>query len=936
MNVQGQIVSMRSLLMLLLLEIGIALLAPTSAQAQIVPDDTLGTERSQVSTETIRGLPNDQIDGGAIRGSNLFHSFQEFNVEAGRGAYFSNPVGVENIFSRVTGDNPSTILGGLGTLGKADLFFINSNGILFGPNSFLDVEGSFVGTTSDDIVFGEAGVFGTTNPEIPSQILSVNPSAFLFTAIAPNTGITQQSASLDRNNPSFVEGLRVLDGFSLLLLGDEIQLQQGTLNASSGRVELLALGEPGSVGLTIEGDRLDLAVPGTLRPGTIASVQGTIDTSGIRDSATTGGDIQIQGGQVTLDNTVIISNNFGSQDNGGIYLQGTQVDLNRSSLLTNASAAGDGGDISVNANTLNIRNGGAVSTTSFLAQGSAGDIDMQVTDAFNISNQALLGSSFLGSPLVQASGSSGNFSVAAGSLNIENSAISVGTTLGQVPGGNIIIRANDSINLTDGVLSTLSAGNSPSGNISIETGNLILSGNNSRSLIRAEVVNPTQFFSSAQRSFPPEVINLLQPLFTNLDPASFGQADSGTISIEASDTISIADTSSIATLAVGQARGGDLNVTADTLEMTGYFSSISSEANFDVLGSGSGGDVSVESRILNVQEGARISSSSFGSGRGGNLRVTATEQAQLTGNATSTGRPVSPSSILSASGLFTVGTANGDAGSLQFEGGQLQISDGGTISAAASGVGNAGDLAVSADTLSLNNSDITTAAANTSGGNITLTARGIYLLGDSDIRTNSAQNGGNIVLSANTVVALDDSDIFASAASGTGGDITVNTPAFFANFYPLEAAEQSTDPLNNNNRNAALLDNNNRTDLDATGQISSGVISVPDTSFVQNDLSELSGSLVDGDQFVATSCIARTAQDGSLVVTRANGLPETPQNTNAAYPTGTVRSSVEVDADDAANTAENEPWQLGDRIQEPQAFYTLSNGRMVLSQSCSD
>ncbi len=66
----------------------------TSAVAQITPDGTLGNEASQV-----KPINNnvDRIDGGAVRGSNLFHSFQDFNVGEGRRAYFANPAGVENI-----------------------------------------------------------------------------------------------------------------------------------------------------------------------------------------------------------------------------------------------------------------------------------------------------------------------------------------------------------------------------------------------------------------------------------------------------------------------------------------------------------------------------------------------------------------------------------------------------------------------------------------------------------------------------------------------------------------------------------------------------------------------------------------------------------------------------------------------------------------------
>jgi filamentous hemagglutinin family protein len=112
------------------------------AMAQITPDNSLGNENSVVvPNQNINGLDSDRIDGGAIRGSNLFHSFQEFNIDNGRGAYFSNPENISNILTRVTGNNLSKILGTLGVLGNANLFLINPNGIVFGPNARLDVGG---------------------------------------------------------------------------------------------------------------------------------------------------------------------------------------------------------------------------------------------------------------------------------------------------------------------------------------------------------------------------------------------------------------------------------------------------------------------------------------------------------------------------------------------------------------------------------------------------------------------------------------------------------------------------------------------------------------------------------------------------------------------------------------------------------------------------
>ena len=84
---------------------------PAIAQSRIVPDTSLGNESSQVDNGEVDGNTAEIIEGGAQRGANLFHSFDEFSVEDGEGAYFSNPTGIETIFGRVTGANPSEIFG---------------------------------------------------------------------------------------------------------------------------------------------------------------------------------------------------------------------------------------------------------------------------------------------------------------------------------------------------------------------------------------------------------------------------------------------------------------------------------------------------------------------------------------------------------------------------------------------------------------------------------------------------------------------------------------------------------------------------------------------------------------------------------------------------------------------------------------------------------
>ncbi|NMG19971.1 filamentous hemagglutinin N-terminal domain-containing protein [Brasilonema bromeliae] len=216
-----------------------------SAVAQIVPDKTLGTESSVVTPNVdIKGLPSDRIDGGAIRGANLFHSFQEFGIREGRGAYFSNPAGIENIFSRVTGNNSSNINGKLGVLGNANLFLLNPNGIIFGPNASLDIGGSFVGSTANSLNFGNGQQFSATNPTAPPLLTVTVPLGVQFNQAQPSAIV---------NSGNLLAGT----GQNLTLLGGTV-VSTGQLSAPGGQVAVAAVPGGSVVKLSPSGQLLNI------------------------------------------------------------------------------------------------------------------------------------------------------------------------------------------------------------------------------------------------------------------------------------------------------------------------------------------------------------------------------------------------------------------------------------------------------------------------------------------------------------------------------------------------------------------------------------------------------------------------------------------------------------------------------------------------------
>jgi filamentous hemagglutinin family protein len=213
----------------------------TAAIADIIPDASLGVEGSVLNRGVNQnGRRIDRIDGGAQRGRFLFHSFRDFNVGDRQQVYFANPANIQTIVSRVTGDNASTILGTLGVLGDANLFLMNPNGLIFGPNAQLDLRGSFIGTTADRLWFGPDLSFDAAQPDTPPLLTVEVPTGLQF-----------------GSDPAAIVNLGTLEVDQDMILAGGTVVSPGSLVAPQGTVAI-ATPSPSSQTLSHAGQPITL------------------------------------------------------------------------------------------------------------------------------------------------------------------------------------------------------------------------------------------------------------------------------------------------------------------------------------------------------------------------------------------------------------------------------------------------------------------------------------------------------------------------------------------------------------------------------------------------------------------------------------------------------------------------------------------------------
>jgi len=477
----------------------------------------------------------------------------------------------------------------------------------------------------------------------------------------------------------------------------------------------------------------------------------TITSSTVFGSTGQAGDITIQAADqlAFADDARAESTTSGRGNAGNITIITDRFSITGNTFVTSTTSnAGDAGKILIDAGSVSLDSLGTITSSAEIgSSGNAGDISIKATGEVAFADISSAESTTSGP------GSAGNISITGSQLSVTEDAYVTTSTRDTGDAGSIAI-SGDTISLRDSAYissSTYAEGNA--GNIAIEAGSATFEGS-------IYVVTNTSSASSGQAG-DITITATEQVLFTDFASAeskTSGLGDAGTISIFC-DSFTLLDGSFVSTStyeSFGDAGNITLNV-SDSVLLDDNSHLESQSKSF-----GHAGAVYVDSRTLQVNDNARITTNSegMGKGRGGDIVITTTDSIHVDG-----GRIESGSSSGGSGGLISV------------SGNSLTIANGGSLSADSTGSGAAGSIsAVLTDTLEVqSNSRISTSTEDAEGGNIDLAAGELQHLRDSSITTSvrsGSGNGGNIRLQGGAIV-LDHSQIAADAFGGNGGNILI-------------------------------------------------------------------------------------------------------------------------------------------------------------------
>ncbi len=841
----------------------------SSVSAQITPDNTLGAESSKIlSVDDLRNA----IEGGAIRGNNLFHSFREFNVEEGSRIDFVNPDGIANIFSRVTGSNISEIFGTLGVEGSANLFLMNPNGIIFGKNAAIDVGGSFLATTAETIEFNNGNQFSAIASNKP--LLTIDFPIGLGMGSDPGTiqvNGTGHNLGLNAAEPTFrlpaFFSLDVNLNQTLALIGGDIVLNGGVLNSPDGHIEL---GAVAAGNVYFEYKNLKNFNYEVLKLKNIDLFnESLIDVSGL-----TGGSIHSIGNRISI--------NSGS----GLFVQNQTKDVTQ--------------NIKIEAKSLEISGGGLRPVLIFEQGVIEIEPESEVIQAGFIDGKLL-------APGTPVSEVLKEFSL---SLDKVESAISFipsfifSESRQNAQGNNIQIDAEQLSILDGGQLISRSFERAYAGNINIESSNTV------------EVKGASGTPGFAELNFE---------IFSRINSDNFGSGAGGNINLSVNN-VSTSNGGAITSVSNNLGRGGNVVINSSNIDSNGSVpnvflpSSIGTAAN----NNGDAGDLTINAEKISLRNGANISTSTLASGKAGNINIKVTDSIEIAGidnisqlpSAIISGGASIPSEFRKSFRLPPASTGN--AGTVNISSSKIKVDNLGQINAANFGTGNAGNLNIKALEVALdNNAAITASTILGQGGNIILNTQDLKLANQSQITATAGGfgDGGNITINTDNLIGFNNSDITANAFQGNGGNIEINSDVILG----IESRAKLT-PNSDITASSDL-------GIDGTVNINSPEINADD-EIVLAPIRQTNTPL----EIFQNICAFSIANEGKLRIIDLSA-EETPYNfldRNDKYTLAIEQIEQGAKLNEVLTETNESSWQAGDPIVEPNAVRVNADGSQVL------
>jgi len=464
----------------------------TPVYAQIISDGTIGN----AGKVNIPGPHYDiREEYGEQAGTNLFHSFSQFNIHTNEIADFHVSPDIQNIITRITGNSVSEINGilrssvsGTSEISGANLYLLNPAGLIFGADASLDLGGSFHISTSDYLRMGQNERFYTIPSE--NEVLSAaEPTAFGFLDSAPGSiSFKGKGNMMNRDWNGKDTGLIVPTGKTISVIGGDIDMRQGS------SVEGFHYRENKTVGTLIAPEG-DIFLASVMSSGEIIPADSGTDTSLFQNmgeitisedsfisiSGQKTGNVFIRGGQFFMDDSTIEAKILRGRENGNIDIQADNVSLTNtarisseisegkgeniritasdtlsvsdsSEIITQANNgdaladSGDAGSVLIQANDILFTSGGRIHSESLNKGGKGGDVSLYASENIIFSGSG----SMVSSSTFSEHGDAGNILIEAKDILFKNQGgtSSIVHKKGSGKGGDVTIRASESVNFS--------------------------------------------------------------------------------------------------------------------------------------------------------------------------------------------------------------------------------------------------------------------------------------------------------------------------------------------------------------------------------------------------------------------------------------------------------------------------------------------------------